>query len=298
MSRVAVTGASGLIGSALVEALEARGDTAVRLVRRAPTQLDEVRWDPTSRTLDPATLDGVDAVVNLAGAGIADKRWTTARKREILTSRVDGTHALSAAIAASGRPVRLVNGSAIGFYGSRGDEVLTEDSPGGTGFTAEVTRAWEASAAPAVDAGAPVAYARTGLVMAPNGGAMERVLPLARLGLGGPLGSGRQFWPWITLVDEVRALLHLIDHPELTGPVNLVVPLPARQRDFMKALGAALHRPAVLPAPSVALRIALGGFASEVLDSHRVIPTRLETSGFTWEHDSLADTMSWVLSQD
>lgn len=297
MSHVAVTGASGLIGTALMAALAGRGDTVVRLVRGEALVPDEVRWDPTSRHLAPEALDGVDAVVNLAGAGIADKRWTTARKREILTSRVDGTHAISTAIAETGRPVRLVNGSAIGFYGDRGDEVLTEDSPGGTGFTAEVTRAWEAAAAPAVDAGAPVAYARTGLVMGPHGGAMERVLPLARLGLAGPLGSGRQFWPWITLADEVSALTHLVDHPELTGPVNLVVPEPARQRDFMKALGAVLHRPALLPAPSFALRIALGGFASEVLDSHRVVPTRLEASGFTWQHASLAETMRWVVSQ-
>lgn len=292
---VAVTGSSGLIGGALVSHLTGRGDRVVRLVRRAPATPTEIRWDPASRHLDPAALDGVDAVVNLGGAGIGDKRWTAARKREIIDSRVDGTHAVATAIAESGRPIRLVSGSAIGFYGNRGDDELTEDSPAGEGFTTEVVRAWEGATAPAEDAGAAVAYARSGIVLAPEGGAMGRVLPLARLGLGGPLGSGRQWWPWITLVDEVRALTHLVDHPALTGPVNVVGPHPDRQRDIMKALGAALRRPALLPAPRPALKAVLGEFAAEVLDSHRVLPTRLEQDGFTFEHPRLADAMAWLV---
>lgn len=292
---VAITGSSGLIGGALASALTARGDRVVRLVRSAPRTPVEVQWDPASRLLDPAVLEGVDAVVNLAGAGIADKRWSADRKREILGSRVDATHAVSSAISASGRPIRLVSGSAIGFYGDRGEEELTEDSPAGTGFTTEVVLAWEGATAPAEAAGAPTAHARTGLVFAPHGGAMERVLPLARLGLGGPLGSGRQWWPWITLTDEVAALLHLIDHPEVTGPVNLVVPDPSRQRDVMRALGKGLGRPALLPAPTLALMAVLGEFAHEVLDSHRVLPGRLSGSGFVWQHPDLGSAVRWLL---
>ncbi|MGL5851103.1 MAG: epimerase, partial [Phycicoccus sp.] len=209
MTRVAVTGSSGLIGSALVAALRERDDQVLRLVRRAPAGPDEVRWDPASGALDPGVLDGVDAVVSLAGVGVGDRRWSPSYKRAILASRVDSTETLAAAVAATGRPLRMVCGSAVGFYGDRGEERLTEASPAGDGFLVDVVRAWEASAAPAVDAGAPVAFARTGLVMSPEGGAFGRLLRLARLGLAGPLGNGRQFWPWITLADEVRALLHL-----------------------------------------------------------------------------------------
>ncbi len=292
---VAITGSTGLIGGALVSALTARGDRVVRLVRSAPRTPVEVQWDPASRRLDPAVLEGVDAVVNLAGAGIADKRWSADRKREILASRVDATHAVATAISATGRPIRLVSGSAIGFYGDRGEEELTEDSPAGTGFTTEVVLAWEGATAPAEAAGAPTAHARTGLVLAPHGGAMGRVLPLARLGLAGPLGSGRQWWPWITLTDEVAALVHLIDRPEVTGPVNLVVPVPSRQRDVMRALGKALGRPALLPAPTLALMAVLGEFAHEVLDSHRVLPVRLSGSDFAWQHPDLGSAVGWLL---
>ena len=292
---VALTGSSGLIGGALASALTARGDRVVRLVRSEPRTPSEVRWDPSSRRLDPSALDGVDAVVNLAGAGIADKRWSADRKREIITSRVDSTHAVATAIADTGRAIRLVSGSAIGFYGDRGEEELTEDSPAGSGFTTDVVVAWEGAAAPAEQAGAPTAYARTGIVLAPHGGAMQRVLPLARLGLGGPLGSGRQWWPWITLDDEVDALIHLVDHPELTGPINVVGPVPARQRDLMRALGKALGRPALLPAPTPALSLVLGEFAREVLDSHRVLPMTLSSSGFSWQHPDLGSAMGWLL---
>lgn len=296
MTRVAVTGSSGLIGTALVAALRQRGDEVVRLVRRAPKAPDEVRWDPASRHLDPAVLDGVDAVVNLAGAGVGDKRWTPAYKHEILASRTDSTSAVASAVAAADHPVRLVSGSAVGFYGDRGDEPLAEASPAGTGFLADVVLAWEAAAAPAVEAGASVAFVRTGIVLSQEGGALSPVLRLARLGLGGPLGSGRQFWPWITLVDEVGALLHLVDHPEVTGPVNLSAPAPARQKDVAAELGRALHRPAVLPAPSPAIRLVLGEFAGEILGGQRVVGEALGASGYRFEHPDLATAVRWVLA--
>lgn len=296
MATVVVTGSSGLIGTALVEHLTARGDAVVRLVRRDPAAPGEVRWDPSSRRLDPAVVAGADAVVNLAGAGIGDHRWTSAYRREIIDSRVDATHAVATAIAETGGATRLVSASAIGFYGSRGEEELTEESVGGEGFTAEVVRAWESAAEPAVAGGASVAFVRSGLVLGSAGGALARMLPLARLGLGGPLGSGRQWWPWITVEDEVRAIAHLLDTPDLTGPVNAVGPHPARQREIASALGAALHRPAVLPAPSVALRVVLGGFAAEVLDSHRVLPRRLEEAGFAWSHPDLPTAMRWLVT--
>ncbi|GGL22243.1 TIGR01777 family protein [Phycicoccus endophyticus] len=296
MARVAVTGSSGLIGTALVAALRARGDDVLRLVRREPAAPDEVRWDPATRRLDPAVLDGVDAVVNLAGAGVGDHRWSPAYKREILASRTDATTAVATAVAATGAPVRLVSGSAVGFYGDRGDQPLTEADAAGTGFLAEVVLAWEAAAGPAVEAGAPVAFARTGIVMAAGGGAMAPLLRLARLGLGGPLGSGRQFWPWVTLVDEVRALVHLVDRPDVTGAVNLTGPAPARQREVAAALGRALHRPAVLPAPSLALRAVVGEFAGEILGSQRIVGEALLASGFVHEHADLDAAARWLVA--
>lgn len=296
--RVAVTGSSGLIGDALCAFLEGRGDTVVRLVRRAPRGPGEVRWDPARGELAPADLEGVDAVVNLAGAGVADERWTASRRREILDSRVGSTRTVSEAIAATGRPVRLVSGSAVGWYGDRGEELVTEETPPADTFLADVCRAWEGSTRAAEEAGSPVAHVRTGIVLAPHGGAMEPVLRLARLGLGGPLGSGRQFWPWITLVDEVRALGHLLDHPEVCGAVNLVGPAPSRQKDLAAELGRALHRPSFLPAPTVALRAALGGFAGEITASCRALPTRLTGSGFAFTHPALPEAVAWLVGRD
>ncbi len=314
MARVALSGSSGLIGTALVTALRERGDEVLRLVRRPAREGDEVQWDPSSRHLDPGVLDGVDAVVNLAGAGVGDHRWTPSYKREILTSRVDSTHAVATAVAATGRPVRVVSGSAVGFYGDRGEERLTEDSDGGDGFLADVVRAWEAAAEPAVAAGAPTAFIRTGIVLAPpdgsghllrfdrsgllvttDGGAAGPLLRSVRLGLGGPIGGGRQFWPWITLPDEVAAILHLVDHPEVTGPVNLSGPAPARQKVVATALGSALGRPAVVPIPGFALHIALGEFANDILSSQRVVPEALTRSGFVHEHGDLESAVRWLV---
>ena len=294
--RVAISGASGLIGGALSAFLTTRGDEVVHLVRREPRTESEIVWDPVARTLDPAALEGVDAVVHLAGAGVADKRWTPAYQQEILRSRSDGTATIATAVTAHGDRIRLVSGSAVGVYGSdRGDEVLTEESASGAGFLADVVRAWESATKAAVDAGASVAMARTGLVMSPAAGAFAPLVQLGRLGLGGPLGSGKQYWPWITLGDEVRALAHLVDHPDVTGPVNLVGPDPVPQIEVSRELGRQLHRPAILPAPAFALRIIVGGFASDILGSQRVMPTVLAASGFTHEQSTLAAAIATLL---
>ena len=289
--RIAVTGSSGMVGTALTAHLRSRGDEVVRLVRRSPQAPDELEWDPPSRRLDPSTLAGVDAVVHLAGAGPSDHRWTPAYQRELLTSRVDGTTTVATALAELAAPVRLVSQSAIGFYGDRGEEVLTEQSGPGEGFVTEMVRAWEDSADPARAAGLSVAHPRTGLVMAATGGALERMTTLARLGINGPLGSGRQWWSWISLRDTVAALAHLVDHPDIRGPVNVVAPEPQRQRDVARALGHALHRPSVLPAPAFGVRLVLGGFADEVLTSKRASPGRLLETGFTHQDTDLTQLL-------
>jgi uncharacterized protein (TIGR01777 family) len=294
--RVAISGASGLIGSALSSYLVARGDDVRHLVRRDARTGSEISWDPANRRLDPASLDGVDAVVHLAGAGIGDRRWSPSHKQDVLASRTDGTAAVATAVAAHGDRIRLVSGSAIGWYGNdRGDEILTEQSPEGTGFIAEVARAWEASTAPASAAGAPVAMSRTGLVMSRTGGAFEPLVRLGRLGLAGPLGSGRQWWAWVTLEDVVRALVHLVDRRDITGPVNVVGPEPLRQKELVQEIGRQLGRPTVLPAPAFALRAVLGEFSGEVTASQRVIPTRLRESGFEWVHGSISSAVATIV---
>jgi hypothetical protein len=293
--RVAISGASGLIGSALSSYLVARGDDVRHLVRREARTGSEISWDPANRRLDPASLEAVDAVVHLAGAGVADRRWTARHKQDILASRTDGTAAVATAVAAHGDRIRLVSGSAIGWYGNRGDEILTEQSPEGTGFLAEVAQAWEASTASASAAGAPVAMSRTGLVMSGSGGAFEPLVRLGKLGLAGPLGSGRQWWAWVTLDDVVRALVHLLDRRDITGPVNVVGPEPLRQKELVDEIGRQLGRPTVLPAPAFALRAVLGEFSGEVTGSRRVVPTRLRESGFEWVHDSISSAVASIV---
>lgn len=294
--RVAITGGSGLIGGALSAHLSSRGDEVLHLVRRTARTAAEISWNPAQRRLDPAGLEDVDAVVHLAGAGVADHRWSAAQKQAILASRADGTAAVARAVAAHGSRIRLVSGSAVGYYGSdRGEEILTEESSNGTGFLAEVVRAWEDATAPARDAGASVAMSRTGLVMTPRGGAFEPLLRLGRWGLAGPLGSGRQYWPWITLEDTVRALAHLVDRADVTGPVNVVGPEPLPQREIVRELGSQLGRPSLLPAPGFAVRAVIGEFAGEVLGSQRVVPAVLERTGFRYEHATLAAAVSTLL---
>ncbi|MEU4132930.1 TIGR01777 family oxidoreductase [Streptomyces wuyuanensis] len=290
--RIAVTGASGLIGSTLVRSLRAGGPggghEVVRLVRRAPAADDEVRWDPARQYVDAAGLVGCEAVVHLAGAGVGERRWSEAYKKEIRDSRVLGTAALAEALASLEEPPRvLVCGSAIGYYGDTGDRAVDESSPPGTGFLPGVCEEWEAAAAPAEEAGVRVAFARTGLVVAREGGAWGRLFPLFRAGLGGRLGSGSQFWSFISLQDEVAALRHIVEADTLSGPVNLTAPDPLTNREVTAAMGRVLHRPTLFTVPPIALRVYLGEFAEDVLGSQRVLPRKLLESGFVFSHPSI-----------
>lgn len=294
--RVAVTGASGLIGTALVPALRERGHEVLRLVRRDPAAHDEVRWDPESGEVDLAALHGIDGVIHLAGAGVGDKRWTPAYKRTILLSRVNGTDTISRAMAhLEPKPRVLVSGSAIGYYGDTGDREVTETSPQGAGFLADVVAQWEAAAAPAQDAGIRVAFARTGLVVSDRGGAWKRLLPIFRLGLGGKIGSGRQYWSFISLRDEVRALIALLEDDRYVGPVNLTAPVSVTNAEVTAAMGRVLGRPTVLPVPAIALKVALGEFSSDVLGSQRVVPSVLESEDFTWVDPTIDDAIRATL---
>ncbi|GAA2226221.1 MULTISPECIES: TIGR01777 family oxidoreductase [Kitasatospora] len=289
--RIAVTGSTGLIGSALVRSLLADGHEVVRLVRhrtragRQPDGTVGVGWNPHRMQIDRAGLDGVEAVVNLAGAGVGDHRWTDSYRQEVRDSRVLGTETIAAAIAEAKEPPRvLVNASAVGYYGQTGDRIIDEDAPAGDDFLARVCVEWEAAARPAEDAGIRVAYARTGLVLSAKGGAGGRLFPLFRLGLGGRLGSGEQYWAVISLADEVAALRFLIDRPELSGPFNLTGPEPVTNRELTEAMGRVLRRPTPFPVPEPVLRLALGEMAVEVCGSHRVLPRRLLDAGFRFRH--------------
>jgi uncharacterized protein (TIGR01777 family) len=282
--RVAVTGASGLIGSALVPHLRSVGHDVVRLVRRPAAAPDEITWDPKAGTVDLDRLAGTDAVVHLAGAGVGDHRWTDAYKREILDSRVDSTHTIVRAITAlDPKPRVLVSASAIGWYGDTGDRTVDETTPAGSGFLADVVRAWEAAAAPAEAAGIRVVHPRTGLVVAKEGGAWARMFPLFKFGLGGKLGSGRQYWSWISLRDELCALQFLLEQDHISGPVNLTGPAPATNAEVTAAMGRVMGRPTILPAPAFALKAVLGEFSSEVLGSIRAVPTVLEQAQFRFQ---------------
>lgn len=295
--RIAITGSSGLIGSALTQHLRERGDDVVHLVRRPPRADHEREWDPATKRLDPEVIADCDGVVSLHGAGIGDKRWTPTYKMEILTSRTYGTTAIAnalAALAQGGHPVRWVSGSAVGIYGDRGEEPLDEASAPGTGFLTEVVVAWERATQPAQDAGVSVAHARTGIVLSPDGGAMKPLLLMLRLGVGGPFGRGKAWWPWITLHDEVRGLAFLLDHPEVTGPVNFASPRPARQGKVVKAIARAMRRPALVPVPPPALRIVIGGFADDILASQRVEPQALLEAGFSFDHATLEAAAAWM----
>ena len=286
--KVAVTGASGLIGSALVSELENRGDQVLRIGRTARQEGDIV-WDPMEGTLDPSLIEAVDAVVNLAGETI-EGRWTAKKKKKILESRVKGTQLLSQTFQRLDTPPKIfVSSSASGFYGDRGEEILTESSTAGNGFLADVCKAWEAAAGTSSET--RLAIARTGVVFDPSGGALQKLLIPIRLFFGGPLGGGKQWWPWITLADEVKALIHMID-TDIEGPVNLVSPQPLRNKELTKQIAKALKRPAFLPAPAFALRALLGEMADGLLlSSSRILPEALERSGFQFSSSDLQSAL-------
>jgi uncharacterized protein (TIGR01777 family) len=287
--RVAVTGSTGLIGTALTAALADAGHDVVRVVRGDARGPGTVRWDPKAGTIDAAGLAGIDAAVHLAGAGIADHRWTDAYKRELVDSRVLGTGLLTRTLAAlDPRPAVLVSASGIDYYGDRGDDIVEETAPKGTGFLADLCARWEAAADPAREAGIRVAHTRSGIVLSPRGGALKKQLPLFKLGLGGRFGSGRQWQSWIAIDDEVGAMVHLLS-ADVAGPVNLTAPNPVTNADFTKALGAALHRPTVVPIPSLGPKLFVGSELADVLlfESKRVVPRVLEASGYHFRHPTL-----------
>jgi hypothetical protein len=295
--RIIIAGSSGFIGSALAARLRADGHEVVRLVRRTAEGPDEVSWSPAAGELDPAALTGADVAVNVAGAGLGDKRWTEAYKREILSSRVDSTVTLSRAVAAAaGGPSVLLNMSAIGYYGDRGDEVLDENSPAGEGFLSDVCRAWEAATRAAEEASVRVCNMRAAPVVGPDGGMMKRLVPLYKAGLGGPLGNGRQYQSWISLADMVGAMRFLMS-AQLSGPVNLTAPTPVPNAVFSDAIGRALRRPAILPAPRFGLRLVLGEFASSTLDSIRVVPQVLVDAGYEFQHPTVDAAMRWAVGR-
>lgn len=295
--KIAVTGASGLIGTPLVAHLRSLGHDVYRLVRRAASAPDEITWNPESGFVDLDKLAGTEAVVHLAGAGVGDHRWTDAYKKEILDSRVKGTDTIARAMASlDPKPRVLVSASAIGFYGDTGDRAVTEMDPAGHGFLADVVVAWEAAANPARDAGIRVVHPRTGLVVAGNGGAWGRMFPLFKAGVGGKLGSGKQYWSWISLRDEISALTYLIDNESLSGPVNLTAPTPQTNAEITKVMGSVLGRPTLLAVPSIALKVALGEFSSEVLGSARVLPAVLEQSNFTFADPTVESAIRQALA--
>jgi uncharacterized protein (TIGR01777 family) len=288
--RIVIAGSSGLIGTALVSALRQGRHDVLRLVRRRPAAPDERGWDPPAGRLDGGTLDGAGAIVNLCGVSVGDRRWSGAYKQQIRDSRIEPTDVLAKAATEHGVPV-LVNASAIGYYGDTGDAVVDESAPTGSGFLAEVCRDWEAAARPAADQGVRVVLLRTGLVIAPSGGFMGRLLPLFRFMLGGRLGSGRQYLPWISLDDEVGAIRFLIENDGVHGPVNLVGPTPATNATFTRELSAVLGRPAPWVVPAFALRLVLGELSTGILTGQRAVPRVLQEHGYRFQHPTLRSAL-------
>jgi hypothetical protein len=285
--KIAVTGATGLIGSALVGELKSKGHIVQRLVRRPTVSADEVFWDPTQGDIDISALEGTDAVIHLAGAGVGDHRWTAKYKETILNSRLLGTTTIAQACAEL-QPAVFISASAMGWYGETGNRAVDESDRAGDDFLAIVCREWEAAADLAV--GVRTVKLRTGLVLDPTGGALGQMLPLFRFGLGGRMGSGKQWWSWITLHDQIKAIDHLLTS-DVAGPINLTTPNPSTNSEFTAALARALHRPALLPVPGFALKIALGGFSSEILGSKKVLPKALLDDGFVFDYPHLASAL-------
>ena len=294
--KVLVTGSHGLIGSALIPVLQQNGHTVTRLVRSSPGP-GEARWDPEGGTIDRAALEAVDAVVHLAGVGIGDHRWTDEHKRAVLDSRVKGTRLLSETLATLDTKPVLVSGSAVGYYGNRGDEQLTETSPPGDDFLAEICTHWEAATGAAEAAGLRVVHLRTGIVLAKEGGALKQMLTPFKLGIGGRLGSGRQWFSWIHIDDEIGAIVHALTNDSVKGPVNAVAPNPATNADFTKALGRALHRPTVMPVPAFGLRALFGREMADamLLSGQRVVPAVLRQTGYSFARPDLDAALASVV---
>ncbi|MFL6088421.1 MAG: TIGR01777 family oxidoreductase [Mycobacterium sp.] len=291
---VAIAGSSGLIGSALVYALRATDRRVVRIVRRAPSNADEVFWNPDTGDFDSSALAGVDAVVNMCGVNIGAKRWSGAFKQILRDSRIGPTEVLSAAVVEAGVPT-LVNASAVGYYGDTGGRATDETAPAGRGFMAQLCQDWEAATEFAGHDGSRVVLVRTGLVLAPSGGMLGRLKPLFSLGLGARLGNGRQYMPWISLEDEIRALLFAISHDDVSGPVNLTGPAPVTNAEFTAALGRTVNRPTPLVLPGFALRTLLGEFAEEgLLGGQRAIPAALERAGFAFHHNTIGEALAFA----
>jgi len=293
--RIAITGSSGLIGSALVGHLKSEGHTVQRLVRRDPVSSDEIKWDPKTGYVDIEALRGVDAVIHLAGVGVGDKRWSKKYRAEILNSRLLGTTAIANAVAEI-KPSVFISASAIGWYGESGNRGVIESDSSGDDFLAAVCREWEA-AADLAGTSVRTVKIRTGLVLDPTGGALGKMLPLFRIGLGGKLGSGKQWWSWITLHDHIRAIDFILSHKEIEGPVNLTSPNPVTNQEFTSALARAMKRPALFPAPAIALKLALGGFSSEILGSKKVIPQKLSEAGFTWDYPHVSSALEVLVER-
>ena len=291
--RIAITGASGLIGTALIGHLKSEGHTVQKLVRRPVVSPDEVFWDPRAGTVDLTPLEGVDAVIHLAGANVGDKRWTKKYRAEILNSRLLGTTTIAQAVTQL-KPQVFISSSAIGWYGETGNRAVKEDDRPGDDFLAAVSKEWEAAADLASNT--RTVKIRTGIVLDPTGGALGKMLPLFRFGLGGKLGNGKQWWSWITLHDQIRAICFLLEKP-VEGPVNLTAPNPATNQEFTSALARAMKRPALFPVPSIALKVALGGFSTEILGSKKVIPQKLMDTGFTFDYPHIAPALSALIDQ-
>ena len=296
--KIIISGASGLIGKPLVASLRKHGHEVVQLVRRSP-QANEKQWNPSAGQLDVAVLDGCDAVIHLSGAGIGDRRWTTKYKQELVESRTKSTSLLATTIAnCAKKPSVFLSGSAIGIYGPRGDEELTEQSSNGSSFLAEICKQWEAAAKPAVDAGVRTVYLRTGIVLTPLGGALKKQLPLFKLGLGGKFGDGRAWQSWISLDDELAAIEHLLT-AKVSGAVNLTAPNPVTNADFTTALARALKRLAILPIPKFGPKLLLGGELADALlfTGQRVMPIELQKSGFAFQHPTIDVALRALLNK-
>lgn len=301
--KIAITGSSGVMGSVLVPTLREDGHEVIRLVRRTPRTADEHRWDPQHRRLDPAVLVDVDAVINLAGASMKARPWTNSYQQELLTSRVDSTATISESLAVvsrdePGRSRILLSGSGVGFYGDTGQRVVTEADPQGDDFIARMAGDWERATAPAQDAGVRVVFLRTGLVLAPGSPLMQVLGPVFRFGLGGRVGSGRQYWPWIALADQIGAIRHLLT-ADVSGAVNLTAPEPVTNAEFTATFADVLHRPAVIPVPGFVLNLVLRDFARNgIVGGQRALPTRLLESGYVFTETDLASALRTALDKD